>query len=180
MNQMQQQLAMLMNGSADRTPRTAPPRRAGCSLLGPISKTSGYRRRAPDVRPCFCSACLQSVARRLQPDLRAPGLALARSVVVFASQVRDQFLAQQISQRVLQLHQLNEQIVLRVERRGMLRTLEVKGQPLLNAEEAGTLRKIEKQRHVEHDRRRQNAVPAQEVHLELHLVPEPAHEIDVV
>ena len=62
----------------------------------------------------------------------------------------------------------------------MHRTLEVERQPLLDARQAGALRQVEKQRDVEHDRRGENAVAAEEVDLELHVVAQPAHEIDVV
>ena len=40
---------------------------------------------------------------------------LASSVVVFPPEVRDELLAQHVAQRVLQLHQLDEQVVLRVQ-----------------------------------------------------------------
>src|SRR5688500_7608244 len=55
------------------------------------------------------------------------------SVVVFAAQMRDELLAAQVAQRVLELHQLDEQIVLRVERRRMHRALEIEREPLLDA-----------------------------------------------
>ena len=45
---------------------------------------------------------------------------------------------------------------------------------------ARALREIEEQRQVEHDRRRENAVAAEEVDLELHRIAEPADQIDVV
>ena len=48
-------------------------------------------------------------------------------------EMRDQFLTLQVPQRVLQLHQLNEHIVLRIQSRRRLRTLEVERQPFLNA-----------------------------------------------
>ena len=38
-------------------------------------------------------------------------------VVVLPSEVRDQFLAAHVAQRVLELHELNEQIVLGIEAR---------------------------------------------------------------
>jgi PIN domain nuclease of toxin-antitoxin system len=47
-------------------------------------------------------------------------------VIVFQPQVGDQFFAFQMAQRVLQLHQLNEQIVLRIEAGGSHRRLKVK------------------------------------------------------
>src|SRR4029453_1536678 len=92
------------------------------------------------------------------------------SVVVLAPQVRNQILALQVSQRVLQLHQLNEQIVLRVDLGSVHRALEVERQPLLDAGHTRALRQVQKEHRVEDDRRRQDAVPAQEIDLELHRI----------
>src|SRR4051812_9684130 len=94
--------------------------------------------------------------------------------------MRDQLFAPEITQRVLQLHQLNEQIVLRIDRRRVDRALEVERQPLLDAVQVRALGQVEEQRYVEHNRRRENAVAAEEVDLQLHRIPEPADEIDVV
>src|SRR5688572_30499294 len=102
------------------------------------------------------------------------------SVVVLEPKVGDQFLAHHVAQRVLELHQLDKQVVLGVEPGGVHRTLEVERQPLLDAGHAGALGEIEKQRQVEHDRRREDAVAAEEVDLQLHLVAEPAHQVDIV
>src|SRR5262249_26872942 len=101
-------------------------------------------------------------------------------VVVLTAQVRDQLLALQVPQRVLQLHQLDEQIVLRVQTGRVNRALEVERQPLLDAVHARALREIEKQRDIQHDGSRQNAVATEEVDLQLHGVPQPADQIDVV
>src|SRR5579871_2371459 len=59
------------------------------------------------------------------------------SVVVLTAEVRDQLLTLEVPQRVLQLHQLDEQIVLGIEPRGVHRTLEVEREPLLDAGHAG-------------------------------------------
>src|SRR5947199_10441230 len=101
-------------------------------------------------------------------------------VVVFTAKVRDQLFAFEVPECVLQLHQLNEQVVLRVEARRVHRALEVERQPLLNAAHVGAAGQVEEQRDVEHDGRGENAVAAQEVDLQLHRVAEPADEIDVV
>ncbi len=85
-----------------------------------------------------------------------------------------------IAQRVLQLHQLNEQVVLRIQPWRGHRALEIERQPLLNAAHPGALRQIQEQRHVEHDGRRQNAVAAEKVDLELHRIAQPSEQIDVV
>ena len=48
-------------------------------------------------------------------------------VVVFQPQMRDQVLTAKIAQCVFELHQLNENVVLRIKARGGLRRLEIKG-----------------------------------------------------
>src|SRR6476646_7570640 len=135
-HKQQQALATLINGSADNTPITRPPKNAGWP----------------------------------KPAL----------VVVLTAKVRDQFFALQVPQRVLQLHQLDEQIVLRIQAGCVNRALEVKRQPFLNAMHAGAVRQVEEQRHVENDRRSENAVAAQKIDLQLHRIAEPADQIDVV
>ena len=87
------------------------------------------------------------------------------------AEVGDELLAAQVAERVLQLHELNEQVVLRIQSRSGHRALEVERQPLLNAAHPGALRQIQEERDVEHDWRRQNAVAAEEVDLELHGTP---------
>ena len=42
------------------------------------------------------------------------------------------------------------------------------------------LRQIEEQHQIEHDRRRQNRVAAQEIDLDLHRIAQPSEDIDVV
>src|SRR3981081_2351036 len=101
-------------------------------------------------------------------------------VVVLAAKVRDELLALKVPQSVLQLHQLNEQIVLGVDLRRVHRRLEVEREPLLDALHLGPLRQIEEERDVEHERRRKNAVAAQEVDLQLHRIAEPSEDVDVV
>src|SRR3954452_1851696 len=94
----QQALPAWMSGSADSTPITSPPIRAGCTY--------------------------------------------GELVVVLPAEVGDQFLTLQIAKGVLQLHQLNEQVVLRVQARRVDRALEVERQPLLDPVHAGALRQI--------------------------------------
>src|SRR2546425_142176 len=83
-----------------------------------------------------------------------------------AAEVGDELFALQVAERILQLHQLNEQIVLRVQAWRVNRALEIERQPLLDAVHAGALGEIQEQGHIEHDRRRQYAVPAEKVDLE--------------
>src|SRR5271170_2832655 len=97
--------------------------------------------------------------------------------------MRDQSLATQMPQRVLQLHQLNEQIMLRIKPRRGHRRLEIKTQPLLNPESAklsAALRQIHEQNEIQHNGRRKNRIPAKEIYLDLHRVAEPAKDIDIV
>src|ERR1043166_7588904 len=114
------------------------------------------------------------------PMTRAPTSTGCGLIVVLTAKMRDQLFALEIPQRVLQLHQLNEQIVFGVQTRRVNRRLEVKRQPLLDAAHVRAPGQIEEQRDVEHNRRGKNAVAAQEVDLQLHRVPEPAEDVDVV
>src|SRR5262249_57677568 len=66
------------------------------------------------------------------------------SLVILDPEVGDLLLATQVAQRVLQLHQLNEEVVFWIERRSAHRTLEVERQPLLDSLHARTLRQVEK------------------------------------
>src|ERR1700754_3913177 len=65
-----------------------------------------------------------------------------RSVIVLRAEVRDGFLAHHPAQRVLQLHELDEEIVLRVQVGRGHRALEVKAEPLLRALQVGALGEI--------------------------------------
>src|SRR5436190_4656725 len=76
-------------------------------------------------------------------------------VVVLTTEMGDELFALEEPQRVLQLHQLDEQIVFRVQAGRVHRTLEVERQPLLDAVHVGALRQVEEQGDVEHDRRGQ-------------------------
>src|SRR6478752_6408931 len=71
---------------------------------------------------------------------------LIRSVVVLAAEVSNHFLAHHVAQRVLQLHQLDEQVVLRIEVLRMHRRLVVERQPLLDAGHPGALGQVQEQR----------------------------------
>ncbi len=55
--------------------------------------------------------------------------------VVFVAEVRDEIFVHHPAHRVLQLHRLNEQVVLRIQVRRCHRTLEVEAQPFLRARE---------------------------------------------
>src|SRR5215469_10360694 len=62
------------------------------------------------------------------------GATLCTLVVVLQAKVGDQLLTLQVAQSVLQLHQLDEQIVLGIESRRSHRRLQIEAQPLLDAE----------------------------------------------
>ena len=74
-------------------------------------------------------------------------------VVVFLPQVRNQILAHHPAQRVLQLHRLDEQIMLGIQARCGHRGFEVEAQPFLDAAHSGALCQVEEQNQVEHDGR---------------------------
>src|SRR4026208_1025232 len=67
-------------------------------------------------------------------------------VVVLTAQMRDELFALQIPQRVLQLHQLDEQVMLRVETGRVHRALVIERQPFLDPAHPRALRQIEEQR----------------------------------
>ena len=102
------------------------------------------------------------------------------SVIVFESEVRDEFLSSKVPQRVLQLHQLDEQVIFRVEARRCHGALEVEAQPLLYPFHAASLCEIHEQRNVKHDWSGKNGIPAKEVNLDLHRIAEPTKDVYVV
>jgi hypothetical protein len=69
-------------------------------------------------------------------------------VVIFESQMCDELFAAEMTERVLKLHQLDENIVLGVETGGRLRGFEIERQPFLDTFHSGPLSKIQKQREV--------------------------------
>src|SRR6266496_2988081 len=79
-------------------------------------------------------------------------------VVVLQPEVRDQFLALDVAQRVLHLDQLDEEVVLGIESRRGHRRLEVEAHPLLDADAlqlAAARRQVEEQHDVQRQRGRQ-------------------------
>src|SRR5215213_3040742 len=69
-------------------------------------------------------------------------------VVVLKPEVRDEVFAAQVAERVLELHQLDEDVVLWVEAGRGHRRLEVEGEPLLRALHADALREVQEEREV--------------------------------
>ena len=92
----------------------------------------------------------------------------------------DELLSLEVAERVLQFHELDEEVVLRVEFRRAHRALEIEGQPLLDSLHPGPPGQVHEQDKVEDDGRGQDAVPAEEVDLDLHRVAHPAEDVDVV
>src|SRR4051812_37229522 len=92
----------------------------------------------------------------------------------------DLLLTHQIAQRVLELDLLNEEVVLGIEAGCHLRALEVEREPLLDPGQSGALREIEEQGQVEHQRSSQDRISAEKIDLDLHRVPEPPEDINVV
>src|SRR4029450_10258361 len=118
-----------------------------------------------------------------QSEFRRTALAAAcpsPSVVILPTQMGDEILAAQKAQRVLQLHHLDEQVMLGIQPGCVHRALEVEREPFLDAFHARPLRQVQEQRHVEYDRRREDAVATEEVHFQLHLVVQPAENVDIV
>ena len=83
-----------------------------------------------------------------------------RLIVVFETQMSDQVLAAHMPQRVLQLHQLDENVVLGIKTGSRLRRFEVEREPLLNTLHAGTLSQIEEEREVQTKRRGEDRIAA--------------------
>ena len=58
--------------------------------------------------------------------------------------------------------------------------LEIERQPLLHALHVGSLGEVEEQSEIQNDRRREDRIAAEKIDLDLHLVAEPAKNVDVV
>jgi len=101
-------------------------------------------------------------------------------VVVIQPEVCDLGFSHEIAECVLQLHQLNEQIVLRIECRRALGALKIEGEPFLDAGHGGPLGQIHEEHQVQDQRRGQDAVSTEEIDPDLHRVPQPAEDINAV
>src|SRR3954469_1264496 len=94
-------------------------------------------------------------------------------VVILQAKVGDELLSLEMAQRVLQLHELDEQIVLGIEPWRRHRRLEVEAQPLLDPEAAqfrGALREVEEQDEVEHKGCGEDGIAAEKIELDLHRI----------
>src|SRR6476646_1826868 len=95
----------------------------------------------------------------------------------------DEVFALQVSQGVLEFHQLDEQVVLGIEPRSSHGRLEVKAQPLLYSQAAQlrtALGQVQEQHQIQHERGCQNRVAAKEIHFDLHGISQPSEDIDVI
>src|SRR4029077_510729 len=104
----------------------------------------------------------------------------ARSVVILQTQVCDQVLTAHPPERILQLHQLDEDVVLRVEPRRGHGSLEIEREPFLDATHAAALRQVHEQNQIQDERRGQDGVAAQEIDLNLHRIAQPSEDVDVI
>src|SRR6266498_115805 len=105
------------------------------------------------------------------------------SVVILQSQMRDQFLPAHIAQRILQLHKLDEQVMLGIQVGGAHRALEVKRQPLLNSfarHFRAALGKIKKEHQVENEGCGQDRIATQKVDLDLHGISQPPENVEII
>src|SRR5260370_41244687 len=109
-------------------------------------------------------------------SLPVPGSRLPTTcslIVVFKAEMGDEFFTPHPAQRVLQFHELDEEVMLGIQTRRSHRRLEIERKPFLDAAHAGALRKIEEQDQIEHQRGGEERIPAQKVDLDLHWIAEP-------
>ncbi len=95
----------------------------------------------------------------------------------------DEVFAHDVAEGVFELDGLDEEVVFGVETGGAVGSLEVEGEPLLDAEAAQAGRaggEVEEEAEVEGEGGGEDGVAAEEVDLELHGVAEPAEDVDVV
>src|SRR4030095_5312326 len=102
------------------------------------------------------------------------------SIVVLHPEVRDHVFPPQKTEGILQFHQLNEQVMLRVESCSAHGTLEIETQPFLYSAHPAALRKVEEKYKVKDNRRGEDAISTEEIDFNLHRVAEPTIDIDVV
>src|SRR5215468_5677281 len=88
----------------------------------------------------------------------AAGSSTAGLVVILGAEMGDELFVAEVAQRVLELHELDEEIVLRIQTRRRHRALPVEGEPLLDAVHPGARREVHEQRQIQHDRRREDRI----------------------
>src|ERR1044072_4017060 len=81
---------------------------------------------------------------------------------------------------VFEFHQLDKDVVFRVESRRCLRRFEVEGKPLLHPLHSGPLGQVKEEREVQHNRRGEDGIATEKVDFYLHRIAEPAEDVYVV
>src|SRR5206468_3073675 len=95
----------------------------------PPSPSSGFN--VSTQRPLRSGSRSHAPPKALQPPTASTAASSAAAlVVVLGAKVGDELFAAQVAQRVLELHQLNEQVVLGIQPRRGHRALEEERQPL--------------------------------------------------
>src|SRR5215213_2639312 len=101
-------------------------------------------------------------------------------LVVFEAGVVDDLLAHYRPQGVLELHELDKQVMLRIQLWQYHRALEIEREPLLDSAHACSLGEIQEERQVQDYGGGQDGVAGQEVYLYLHGIATPAEDVYVV
>src|ERR1041384_8804718 len=92
----------------------------------------------------------------------------------------DEVFAPKVPQSILQLHQLNKDVVFRIQAGRGHRRFEIEREPFLHTFHAGALRQVKEQGQIKNNGRREDRVATEKIDLDLHLVAEPAEDVDVV
>src|SRR5688572_21437781 len=101
-------------------------------------------------------------------------------IIVLKPEVSDQIFTAQVPQSVLQFHELNKDVVLRIQAGRGLWRFEIERQPLLHSLHTGPLGEIQKQRKVETKRSGEDRIATKEIDLDLHFVSQPAKDVDII
>src|SRR6267143_6468009 len=119
-----------------RTREASPP--ACCAAGGSVVTACAAAADPNNMRPARASAAVNVGFVKGDDLLERCGVdgLLVGVLVVLDAQVRDLIFSHHPAKRVLELRVLNEEIVLGVQARGGLRTLEIEGQPFLDSGEA--------------------------------------------
>src|SRR6266487_3823132 len=110
-----------------------------------------FRVRQPELRRSKRKSTPKGIPSGLKRLICAEAELTELSVVILKTQMRNQVFAAKVTKGVLELHQLDEDIVLGVERGCGHWRLEVEREPFLDAFHAGALGQIEEESQVEHD-----------------------------
>src|SRR5215471_12409020 len=121
------------------------------------SSTSNFpMKRVPPITNTligFSALLVHNTTARAVPDTHVIQK-IQRLIVIFQTQMGDQILAPHPAQRILQFHELDKDVVLGINLRGVHGRLEVKRQPFLHPAHAGPLRQVHQQHDIQHQRRR--------------------------